>query len=155
MRKSLIILFAIALIGGAGIYAKKHENTGSALMHNHPSSSNMSTANSSGSSTMSSSSQPASYKDGTYKGDSAETPYGIVQVAAVISGGKITDVKFLQMPSDQGHSREVTVMAQPLLKQDTLSKQSASGLDMVSGATSTYYGYQESLQAALDQAKLS
>jgi uncharacterized protein with FMN-binding domain len=154
MRKSLIILFAIALIGGAGIYAKKHENTGSALMHN-PSSSNVSTTSSSGGNTTPSNSQSASYKDGTYKGDSAETPYGIVQVAAVISSGKITDVKFLQMPSDQGHSREVTAMAQPLLKQDTLSKQSASGLDMVSGATSTYYGYQESLQAALDQAKLS
>jgi uncharacterized protein with FMN-binding domain len=46
-------------------------------------------------------------------------------------------------------------MAEPQLKESTLSNQSADGLDMVTGATSTYYGYQESLQAALNKAKLT
>jgi uncharacterized protein with FMN-binding domain len=154
MRKTLVIIFAIALLGGAGFYAKKHDNTGSALTH-IPTTSNMSSNNSSDtSSSGTASSASGSYKDGTYKGSVAETPYGAVQIAAVISGGKITDIGFLEMPNDQGHSREVTAMAEPLLKQSTLNKQSAN-IDMVSGATSTYYGYQESLQAALDQAKLS
>jgi uncharacterized protein with FMN-binding domain len=148
MRKSLIILFAVALIGGASVYAKKHDSGNSAVTA-MPSSSATNTAGN-----MNNVSS-ASYKDGTYKGGSAETPYGAVQIAATISGGKITDIQFLQMPKDEDHSREVTAMAEPLLKKDTLNKQSASGLDMVSGATSTYYGYQESLQAALDQAKLS
>jgi uncharacterized protein with FMN-binding domain len=58
------------------------------------------------------------------------------------------------MPNDQPHSREVTAMSEPLMKQDTLDRQSAD-IDFVSGATSTVYGYQESLQKALDQAKIS
>jgi uncharacterized protein with FMN-binding domain len=155
MRKSLAILFAVALIGGASVYAKKHDS-GNSSVTAMPSASQTSSAASTDSSgrTSSNSSRTLSYRDGTYKGGSAETPYGAVQIAATISGGKITDIQFLQMPKDENHSREVTAMAEPLLKKDTLNKQSASGLDMVSGATSTYYGYQESLQAALDQAKL-
>lgn len=96
-------------------------------------------------------SQPASYRDGTYNGDSEGTPYGTVQVAAVISGGKITDVKFLQMPNDRGHTQEVTAYAEPYLKDETIQKQSAH-IDFVSGATTTSDAYEMSLQAALDQA---
>jgi uncharacterized protein with FMN-binding domain len=92
------------------------------------------------------------YKNGTYSGTTADTPYGAVQVAAVISGGKITDIEFLKMPSEEDRSQQITKMAKPLLKESTINRQSASKLDMVTGATSTYYGYQESLQAALDKA---
>jgi uncharacterized protein with FMN-binding domain len=45
-------------------------------------------------------------------------------------------------------------MSKPQLKQTTLDAQS-SQIDFVSGATSTSYGYQESLQKALDKAKVS
>ncbi|HEX3096025.1 MAG TPA: hypothetical protein VHQ20_02810, partial [Patescibacteria group bacterium] len=36
------------------------------------------------------------YKDGTYTGSVADAYYGNIQVKAIISGGKITDVIFLQ-----------------------------------------------------------
>jgi uncharacterized protein with FMN-binding domain len=92
-----------------------------------------------------------SLKDGTFTGSSSDTPYGAVQVAAVINGGKITDIKFLQMPFDMGHSREVTAFAEPQLKAEAISGQTAK-VDFVSGATDTSIGFQDSLQAALDQA---
>jgi uncharacterized protein with FMN-binding domain len=156
MRKTLVIIFAVAILGG-GIYAKEHGSAGAGSAAANPASSSMGESTGSGSTSSSnttSGSSSRTYKDGTYKGDAAETPYGTVQIAVMVSGGKISDVQFLQMPDDQPHSREVTAMAKPLLKQSTLAKQS-SNIDMVSGATSDYYGYQESLQAALDQAKIS
>jgi uncharacterized protein with FMN-binding domain len=110
------------------------------------------------SSTGSSSSQTTqasstSYKDGTFNG-STDTAYGPVNIAVVINGGKITDVKFLQMPSSHDYSRQVTAYAEPYLKQTTLQNQSAN-IDFVSGATSTSNGFEQSLQMALDQAKMS
>jgi uncharacterized protein with FMN-binding domain len=154
MRKTLVILFAVALLGG-GVYAKEHGSAGAGSAAANPASSGVGgSSGSTSSSHTASGGSSTTYKDGTYKGDSAETPYGTIQIAVVVSGGKISDVKFLKMPDDQPHSREVTAMAEPLLKQSTLAKQSPN-IDMVSGATSDYYGYQESLQAALDQAKIS
>lgn len=150
MKKTLVVLFAIAVIGGASLVTKNHSASSSGHLVSPSSSSGTSQTSSSGSS----SGQTTSYKDGTYTGNSADTPYGTVQIAVVVSGGKITDVNFLQMPSDLAHSQEVTAFSEPLLKQTTLSAQSAN-IDFVSGATSTSYGYQQSLQAALDQAKLS
>jgi uncharacterized protein with FMN-binding domain len=159
MRKSLLILFAVALLGG-GVYAKEHNNPGaSSGSASSAASSNISTAsdNSSASSTPGSSvnsTSSGSYKDGKYIGSTAETPYGTVQIAVVVLGGKISDVQFLQMPFEERRSSEITSMSEPYLKQTTLNKQSPN-IDMVSGATSTSYGYQESLQAALDKAKIS
>jgi uncharacterized protein with FMN-binding domain len=99
-------------------------------------------------------SSATTYKDGTYTGDAEDTIYGTVQVAAVISGGKITDIKFIQMPGPEGHSKEVTAFAESPLKQSTLNHQSAN-IDFVSGATQTSEGYVQSLQAALDRAAMS
>jgi len=147
MRKTIVIIFAVAILGGAALLAKNH---GTSSVHLASPTSQSSSGSSSGNTT----SQSTSYKDGTYTGSSADTPYGSVQIAVVISGGKITDVNFIQMPSDLGHSQEVTAAAEPLLKQTTLSTQSAN-IDFVSGATSTSYGYQQSLQSALDQARLT
>ncbi len=95
-----------------------------------------------------------SYKDGTFTGSAEYMPYGTVQIAAVISGGKIKNIKYLQMPSGLGHTNQVTYVAEPLLKQTTLSAQSAN-IDFVSGATLTSESYQASLQSALDQAATS
>jgi uncharacterized protein with FMN-binding domain len=55
------------------------------------------------------------------------------------------------MPSDEPRSREITSYSEPGLKQNAITAQSAN-IDFVSGATSTSYGYKESLQAALDKA---
>jgi uncharacterized protein with FMN-binding domain len=139
MKKTLVVILSVAILGVLGIYTDKTPSAAGSA----PSANN----NSGGSSS-------SAYKDGSYTGKAADTPYGTVQMAVVISGGRISDVNFLQMPSDEGHSREVTAFAEPLLKQTTLNRQSAN-IDFVSGATSTSIGYQESLQKALDQAKLS
>jgi uncharacterized protein with FMN-binding domain len=160
MRKSLIILIAVALLGG-GVYAKEHSGSGTGNISSAPASSSNINAASSDDNTLSkvpsssvNSSSNANYKDGKYTGSAADTPYGTVQIAVVVASGKISDVQFLQMPYEERRSSEITAMSEPSLKQATLNKQSAS-IDMVSGATSTTYGYQESLQAALDKAKIS
>ena len=103
-------------------------------------------------STLAISSYTGPWKDGTYTGQANDNSYGTVQVAAVISGGKITDVTFLQMPSDRQHSAELSAYAQPVLLQETIQAQSAK-VDGVSSATLTSDSYMQSLQSALDQAK--
>ncbi len=89
----------------------------------------------------------------TVTGDTAQTQWGPVQVALTVSGGKVTDVSVLQYPSGNGRDQEINSYALPVLIQETLDAQSAQ-IDMVSGATVTSTGYEQSLQSALDQAGL-
>jgi uncharacterized protein with FMN-binding domain len=91
------------------------------------------------------------YKDGTYTGSVADAFYGNVQVQAVVSGGKITDVIFLQYPNDRRTSIEINSQAMPLLKQEAIAVQSAQ-VDGVSGATATSGAFIQSLGSALSQA---
>lgn len=100
------------------------------------------------------SSQPAlgRYKDGQYTGDVTDAYYGNVQVKAIITGGKITDVQFLQYPHDRGTSIRINSQAMPYLTQEAVSAQSAS-VDIISGATQTSLAFQKSLASALSQAK--
>lgn len=96
---------------------------------------------------------PASgYKDGTYAGSRAFAFYGFIQVQAIIAGGRITDVKFLEAPSDRSTSRYINEQADPILAQEAIQIQS-SHVDIVSGATDSSIAFRESLKAALDQAK--
>src|SRR5690348_14359558 len=44
------------------------------------------------------------YKDGSYTGSIADAQWGYIQVKAIITHGKITDVQFLQYPSDRNRS---------------------------------------------------
>lgn len=92
------------------------------------------------------------YKDGSYTGSVADAFYGNIQVKAVISGGKITDVQFLQYPSDRNTSIEINTQAMPYLKQEAIAAQNAQ-VDIVSGATDSSQAFRQSLQSALDQAK--
>ncbi len=151
MKKSLVIVFTIAIIGSIGLVVKNKSGSNTTI-----STSSTNSAGAVGNSVASnqpSTSNSSSYKDGTFTGSSFDNPYGTVQVAVVVSGGKISDVNFLQMPSDMGRSMMISRMCQPLLKQSTISKQSAN-IDFVSGATSTSESYQQSLQSALDQARV-
>ena len=79
------------------------------------------------------------------------TRYGDVQVQVTISGGAITDVTALQLPSGDGHSSRISEAVEPMLRSEALQAQSAS-IDLVSGATYTSTAYRESLQSALDAA---
>lgn len=91
------------------------------------------------------------YKDGTYTGDVADAFYGYVQVKVTISGGKITDVQFLQYPNDRQTSVYINSQAIPYLKQEAIAAQSAN-VAGVSGATQTSRAFIESLQSALNKA---
>ncbi len=98
-----------------------------------------------------SSSSAGTYKDGTYTGSVADAFYGNIQVQAIIKGGKITDVKFLQYPNDRPNSVAINQQAMPYLKQEALQAQSAN-VDGVSGATDTSQAFVQSLSSALQQA---
>jgi uncharacterized protein with FMN-binding domain len=91
------------------------------------------------------------YKDGSYTGSAADALYGNIQVQAVVQGGKLTDVVFLQYPNDRSTSREINNQAMPMLKQEAISAQSAQ-VDGVSGATDSSQAFVQSLGSALQQA---
>jgi uncharacterized protein with FMN-binding domain len=89
----------------------------------------------------------------TVTGSAAQTRWGPVQVRITVADGKITAVDVPQYPDGNGRDQQINTYALPVLKQETLSAQSAN-IDMVSGATVTSDGYVQSLQSALDQAGL-
>ena len=115
------------------------------------SSANNSTNNSSSSGSTSSTGNTTQYKDGTFTGSVADAYYGNVQVSATISKGKITNVKFIQYPDTHGTSVIINQQAMPYLIQEAIQSQSAN-VQIISGATFTSQAFQQSLQAALNQA---
>ncbi|MBX4197500.1 FMN-binding protein [Candidatus Saccharibacteria bacterium] len=162
MKKSIVAILAVAIIGALGVYSNSHKikantsvqstntSTSAKMVATNPSSTSQDTTSNSSDSTSGSRSS-GTYKDGTYTGNNEQTAYGPVQIQVVVSGGRIVDVKFVTMPDELGHTQEVSNESAPLLKQSTLAKQSAN-IDFVSGATQTSEGYKLSLQSALDQA---
>ena len=80
----------------------------------------------------------------TVDGTAVSTRWGTVQVRAVFSGGKLTDIQMLQTPNDRHATRAI-----PTLRTEALQAQSAD-IDSVSGATATSEAYAQSLQAAID-----
>ncbi len=93
------------------------------------------------------------YRDGTYTGPVVDVYYGNVQVKAIITNGKITDVQFLDHPQSQDRSIKINTYAMPLLKQEAITAQQAN-VNTVSGATATSGGFKTSLAGALGQAKI-
>jgi uncharacterized protein with FMN-binding domain len=89
----------------------------------------------------------------TVTSDAVSTRYGNVQLKLTISGGRITSVEALQLPSGDPKSAQISSYAEPQLRQSALTTQSAS-IDAVSGATYTSDGYKTALQSALDSAGL-
>ncbi len=92
------------------------------------------------------------YVDGTYTGPAEDAYFGTVQVEAIISGGKLADVKFLQYPNDRGTSREINAQAMPQLTSEAVQAQSAQ-VNGVSSASQTSAAFIKSLSSALAQAK--
>ena len=87
---------------------------------------------------------------GMLTGTAVQIPFGTVQVQVTMQNGRITDVKALQLPSDQRRSQQIGQYAAPQLRSEVLSAQSAQ-VNTISGATYTSIGYLQSLQSALDQ----
>jgi uncharacterized protein with FMN-binding domain len=92
------------------------------------------------------------YKNGTFAGSVVDVNWGLVQVQATIQNGQISNVQFLQYPSDRRTSQRINSIANPELEQEAIQAQSAN-VDIISGATLTSEGFQQSLQDALSQAK--
>ena len=76
-------------------------------------------------------------------------PYGSVQVRATVKAGRLTDVRFLQLPSGDPTSQSISDQVAPVLAQQAIAAQSAN-VAGVSGATYTSDAYRQSLQSALD-----
>jgi uncharacterized protein with FMN-binding domain len=89
-------------------------------------------------------------KDGVFKGQGANNPYGTVQVSIRIADGKIAAADATYPTT--GNSATINPNAVAQLKQETLRAQSAK-VAAVSGATYTSESYAKSLQSALDTAK--
>jgi uncharacterized protein with FMN-binding domain len=94
---------------------------------------------------------PAASQTRTVTGNVVPNRYGDVQVAVVLNGSRIVDVKALQLPFDRSRSRDISSQAAPLLHDEVLQAQSAQ-IDTIGGATYTSDGYAQSLQSALDKA---
>lgn len=110
------------------------------------------TSSSTASSSASSGTTGVGYKDGSYTGSVADAQWGVIQVKAVISGGKISDVQFLQYPNERERSVEINGYADPQLTQEAIQAQSAQ-VDIVTGATDTSEAFMQSLSDALTQAQ--
>ncbi len=85
-------------------------------------------------------------------GDAADTRYGPVQVQVSLSGGRITSATAVDYPAQDPRDYQINSYAIPVLNREAVQANSAN-IDMVSGATFTSMGYQQSLQSALDKAK--
>lgn len=92
------------------------------------------------------------YRDGQYTGDLVDAYYGNVQVKAIIVGGRLTEIQPLDYPKDRENSIYISQQSIPQLIAEAITAQSAQ-VDVVSGATHTSRGFQQSLASALAQAK--
>ncbi len=92
------------------------------------------------------------YRDGVYTGASADAYYGSVQVQVTVSGGQLSDVQFLQYPSDRATSNRINTRAMSSLRSEAIASQHAP-VDVVSGATETTGAFNVSLDSALSQAQ--
>ena len=89
--------------------------------------------------------------DGTYDGSVVNTRFGTVQVQAVISGGKITDVVAVKLTDTDRKSVAISQQVAPMVRSEVLTAQSAKVAN-ISGGTYTTQAYLQSLQSALDAA---
>lgn len=131
-----------------------NSSNGSGSTSTTPSNTGASSSGSGGDDTSgdsSSASSSGTYKDGSYTGSTENAYYGDVQVKATISGGKITDVTFLQYPHTHSTSVYINDQAMPYLQQEAIKAQSAN-VNIISGATYTSQAFIQSLQNALSQA---
>lgn len=148
-------LFQNRLAPGANLFSDEHKIIApSNLQQPITDSTNSNQANSNTSVTKTPNSPPkGQYRNGSYTGVAADAYYGNIQVKAIISGGKITDVVFLQYPNDRSTSRAINGQAMPYLKQEAIQVQSAN-VKIISGATDSSQAFRQSLASALSQAKV-
>ncbi|TPO10493.1 FMN-binding protein [Mesorhizobium sp. B1-1-5] len=91
------------------------------------------------------------YTDGVYTGPAADAYYGIIQIQALVQGGRVTALKVLRYPNDRRTSVNINRQALPMLRDEAISAQSAD-VDIISGATLTSKAFIQSLGGALSKA---
>jgi hypothetical protein len=159
-----IVLWCLSTLSVLVLLFSYHTSTSSTLAAGLPpsaisgsapgaASSSGSSGSGSGTGTGSGTSGSGSSGTSTVTGAVAATQWGPVQVRLTVAGGKITNVAVVQYPSGNSRDSEINSQALPILISETIDQQSAN-IDMVSGATVTSTGYEQSLQSALDQAGL-
>jgi uncharacterized protein with FMN-binding domain len=157
MKKAIV---SLVIIGAFVIYSIIHAYSGLvAVVANTPGDSPSSSSSATTTSpiettvTPNATQTPGSlYRDGSYTGSVADAQWGVVQVKAIISNGKITDVKFLQYPNDRNRSIYINSIADPQLTSEAIQAQSAN-VDIVTGATDSSDAFMQSLSDALAQAQ--
>jgi len=160
MKKAIV---SLVIVGAFVIYSIIYAHSGLvAVIPNtqgeSPSSSNSTTIPSSTETpgvtvTPNSTQTPGSlYKDGSYTGSVDDAQWGVVQVKAIITREKITDVQFLQYPNDRNRSIYINSIADPQLTSEAIQAQSAN-VDIVTGATDSSEAFIQSLTDALSQAR--
>ncbi len=93
----------------------------------------------------------AQYRDGAYTGPVVDAYYGLMQIQAIIKGGRLTSIRVLKYPNDRRTSIFINRQALPMLRDEVISAQSAR-VDIVSGATLSSEAFIQSLDAAMSQA---
>jgi uncharacterized protein with FMN-binding domain len=93
----------------------------------------------------------SSAKTQLYKGPTVQMRFGTVQVTIGVKSKKISKVS-VSTSLDSARSDFLAGQAVPLLKQETLTAQSAR-INEVSGATDLSAAYAQSLQSAIKQAQ--
>ena len=88
----------------------------------------------------------------TVQGPSVNMRWGPVQVTVKVKGTKILDVS-ASYPTERPKSQFINEQAIPMLRSEVLQAQSAQ-IDLIGGATMTSEAYAQSLQSALDKAKV-
>jgi uncharacterized protein with FMN-binding domain len=86
----------------------------------------------------------------TATGRAVQIPFGAVQVRVTANGRHITGISAVQLPHDNPFSALISRTAEPHLRREALTAQSAH-IHAVSGATYTSDGYAQSMQSALDK----
>jgi uncharacterized protein with FMN-binding domain len=92
-----------------------------------------------------------SLKDGTYDGDAVKFRFGTAQVEIVVSGGVITEVKALSLPTGGGYTARVTNFFKTQVPGRIVADQGWK-ISNVGGATYTSQAYAKSLQSAISKA---
>lgn len=138
--KKILLIFAFVILFTAFIYYKKTNQTASVNILSPKTPAEHPPAN-------------IVYKNGEYEGVLADAYWGKIQVIAVVENGKLVDVQILDYPADRLTSDRINGEALPTLIAEAIQVQHAE-VDVVSGATDSSKGFQDSLRSALTQAKL-
>ena len=92
------------------------------------------------------------YMDGTFTGPVVDAYWGLMQIQAVVQGGRLIGVRVVQYPSDRRTSAIINRQALPLLRDEVVVAQDAR-VDIISGATLSSIAFIQSLNGALGKAK--